>query len=131
LFWSPFRQAETENGVETEQGRALHVRRQVPAQRLPGYRQRARQIEIVVDLVAEAFRLRGVGRRRAGVAQRVHAIAHSLERDRRGVERVPREIELAAVMPRQAEIAKRERIVAAVDEILDAQELPRRLRHLR
>ena len=55
---------------------------------------------------------------------------HALERRRRGIERIEGEVELAAVMRRKTEVAIRERIVTAVGERLEAQELAGGFRHL-
>ena len=64
------------------------------------------------------------------VGQRVEAAAQPIERGRRRVERVPGEVELAAVVRGKAQVAIGERIVAAIGERLQAQELAGGLGHL-
>src|SRR5208283_5577263 len=97
-------------------------------QYVPGERNSPRQVEVVVDLGAEALEVAGIGGACAG--RGVDARAQALQRRRRRIERVPGEVELAAVVRGEAQIAERERVVAAIGECLQAQELAGRLRHL-
>src|SRR5436305_14586014 len=97
--------------------RRLRFRRvdAIAAQQFPRDGERAWQIEVIVHAIGEAaneFRVRVRG---WIVRQAEKPLAHPREPGRRGVERLPREVELTPIVSGQAKIAIREWIEAAVD----------------
>src|SRR5579883_2752841 len=120
-------QSKAESLIEFKQRRFFRTCTQIAFQYIPGQRQRAREIEIIIQLSHETINISGIGC--TWLTKGVYLASQAVERCLRRQERVEIEAELAAIVPRKAEIAIVQRIVSFVAQQLQPQEFSLRLSH--